>query len=186
MVILTFFGTLVCFSTVLWVIVVKVTLSDCLSGQLHSHLVPYFINFLVSSIESALSDWHCLIGKLSNLIYIGSVSSWYVCLYSDFWVSLVTKLNCQIESITHHTFLHIIQTIIFYCGLTIIFWYFLLETIIFCFHGYHTNLLPLATIDLFLWLQVLQEIYKIYKIYLSICFIQMVTSVSLVTGKYFL
>ena len=47
----------------------------------------------------------------------------YVCLYSDFWVSLVTKLIYQKESITHHTIHHIIQTIIFYCGLTIIFWY---------------------------------------------------------------
>ena len=68
-VISTYFGTLVCFSTVLWVIVVEVSLSGCLSGQSYSHLVHYSITSLDSSIYSALSDWHCLIGKLSNLIY---------------------------------------------------------------------------------------------------------------------
>ena len=175
--ILTYFGSLVCFSTVLWVIVVEVSLSDCLSGQLHSHLVHYFINSYVSSIESALSDWHCLIGNLSNLIYI---CSYFICLCSsDFWVSLGTKLNCQRNPsiYSNHNFLLWFNHNFFDISVV---------TIIFCcFHGYHVNLLPLATVDCFYGYK-FQEIYKIYKIYLSICFIQMVTSVSLVTGNFYI
>ena len=41
---LDLFWHIVCFSTVLWVIIVEVSLSDCLSGQLHSH------HFLIYSL----------------------------------------------------------------------------------------------------------------------------------------
>ena len=58
-VILTYFGTLVCFNTVLWVIIVEVSLSDCLLGiQLHSRLIHYFMNSLISFHYNL----HCRIG----------------------------------------------------------------------------------------------------------------------------
>ena len=44
---LDLFWHIVCFSTALWVIIVEVSLSDCLSGQLHIHLIYYFIISLI-------------------------------------------------------------------------------------------------------------------------------------------
>ena len=54
--ILTYFGSLVHLIIVLWVIVVEITLSVCLLGQLHSHLIHYLIHSLVPLIYSALLD----------------------------------------------------------------------------------------------------------------------------------
>ena len=57
MVIQTYFGSFVCFSTVLRVIIVEISLSDCLSGQLHCHLI---VSLLHSFLVSSLID--CLVG----------------------------------------------------------------------------------------------------------------------------
>ena len=47
------------------VIVVRMALSDCLSGQLLS-FICIICFFFVSLLESALSDWHCLVGIVSQ------------------------------------------------------------------------------------------------------------------------
>ena len=55
---LDLFWHIVCFSTVLWVIIVEVSLSDCLSGQLHSHYI--FISLLHYFSHSFTID--CFVG----------------------------------------------------------------------------------------------------------------------------
>ena len=78
---LDLFWHIVCFSTVLWVIIVEVSLSGCLSGQLHSHLIYCFITSLFLSFF-----YHRLLcrigiasfGKQSNLTYMAIIS--FVCI----------------------------------------------------------------------------------------------------------
>ena len=65
------------------------------------HLIHYLFYSFISSLESALSDWHChcLIGK-QFVILIYAVFHLDVCLWSsDNWVSFNTKLNCQMDLI---------------------------------------------------------------------------------------
>ena len=99
---------------------------------------------------------------------------------SDNWISFSTKLDCQMEFISHYII----------SGQTIIFWVGCLTTVIFhsnhnffcCLHGNYINLLPLATMVCFYG-------YSFYGYVLvahsnKILFIQMVTSVSLVVVNF--
>ena len=96
----------------------------------------------VSSFHFLYLNLHCQIG-IALLVHWLSVwfMHYFICVcVSDNWVSLITKLNCQIAS--HYT----------KSNQTIIFWYINQFFLFFhsnhnfsCCYGNHINLLPLAT-----------------------------------------
>ena len=79
------------------VIVVGRALSVCLSGQLFTHL--YHLLFPLHRF--ALSDWHVSFMVLFAMLVLCQFDfcRHFICV-SNNWVSLSTKLNCQMTS--HH------------------------------------------------------------------------------------
>ena len=165
------------------VIVVGMALSDCLSGQLHGHCfigftICFILLFLQCNLHCQIWHWHCLIGKLSIsdscIHFIG------VCLYLTIGSVLVLNLIVRWDHITLIKSNH----------------YFLINQIFFVFLLRNHNFLCVSMVTTSIccpWQQMIVSMATCFYGYLLfahsnkflfILFIQMVTSVSLVTGNF--